>query len=267
MASTTPKLTVYRGADTPTQHVWSPFVTKLEARLRFAGVPYTPAAGSPNSAPKGKIPYVDVAAPGSGSSSSTTQLSDSTLIINALTAQDVLPDLNAKLSPAARTQDLALRALLEEKLYFYSGRERWQDNYPTMRDHTLSAIPYPLRLLIGLLISRTMTATLHGQGTGRFSDAEVRVLRDEVYAGLNDLLLTSRTHAKGGSSSTEAPFWALGGAEPTEADATLYGFIVSALICTAGPESQKIVRTHPAILDYADRIHKTYFSDYEKWEI
>jgi len=32
---------------------------------------------------------------------------------------DILPNINAKVSPAVKAQDLAIRALLEEKLYFY----------------------------------------------------------------------------------------------------------------------------------------------------
>jgi len=31
----------------------------------------------------------------------------------------------------------------------------------------------------------------------------------------------------------DGPFWALGGDEPTEVDATLFGFIASSLICEA----------------------------------
>ncbi|KHN97270.1 glutathione S-transferase [Metarhizium album ARSEF 1941] len=31
----------------------------------------------------------------------------------------------------------------------------------------------------------------------------------------------------------DAPFWVLGGSRPTEADATVYGFVVGALVCTA----------------------------------
>ena len=33
-----------------------------------------------------------------------------------------------------------------------------------------------------------------------------------------------------------------------------------------GPETQKVLRTFPIIMDYADKIHKHYFPDYEHWE-
>jgi hypothetical protein len=43
---TKPSITLFRGWDTPTLYVWSPFVTKLEFRLRLAGLEYKKACGS-----------------------------------------------------------------------------------------------------------------------------------------------------------------------------------------------------------------------------
>lgn len=123
-------LTLYRGWPTPGKHVWSPFVIKLEARLRFAGVPYTAAAGSPMTAPRGKIPYVESRGQPLGApwavreegGEAVASLGDSGVITRALVDQGVVPDLNARLSAAERAYDLALRALLEDKLYFYHVR-------------------------------------------------------------------------------------------------------------------------------------------------
>jgi hypothetical protein len=86
----------------------------------------------------------------------------------------VLPDLNGRLSAEDRARDLATRALLEEKLCFYhvccwkqiviidrafgsstiltyspQTRERWLDHFYVMRDHALSSMPWPIRVLIG----------------------------------------------------------------------------------------------------------------------
>ena len=122
-----PKLTLFRGWDDPGHHVWSPFVVKLEARLRFAGVKYAHAAGSPMTAPRGKIPYVELrGAPLDSqwtvreeSGEKVASLGDSGMIIASLAEGGVLPDVNSRLSPEERAFDLALRALLEDKLYFY----------------------------------------------------------------------------------------------------------------------------------------------------
>lgn len=116
MPDTVGSLTLYRGWPTRGEHVWSPFVVKLEARLRFAGVSYDTGAGSPRTSPNGKIPYIHLP---SSSGSNSSQMGDSTLIIKHLVHESILPDLNAKLSPQDKARDLATRALLEDKLYFY----------------------------------------------------------------------------------------------------------------------------------------------------
>ncbi|KAI9736968.1 MAG: hypothetical protein M1834_000557 [Cirrosporium novae-zelandiae] len=258
------KLILYRGWLDPGKYVWSPFVTKLEARLRFSDVSYSTEAGSTLKAPKGKIPYVECPGP------DAIALGDSTLIIKHLVERDVLTDINAKISPTAKAQDLAIRALLEDKLYFYHTRERWLENYYPMRDHILSALPYPIRIIVGLLIYRTTTKTLHGQGTSRYTADEIRSFRREIWENINALLISSRASKVGSDyddNGNEKPFWILQGVHPTEADATLFGFIVSVLVCTACPESQTLVKEFPIILDYATRIHNAYFPDYVKWTL
>ncbi|KAI1765478.1 hypothetical protein GGR53DRAFT_261512 [Hypoxylon sp. FL1150] len=256
-----PDITVSRGWKETGKHVWSPYVIKLEARLRFAGVRYTTDVGSLKTAPKGKIPYIEVRDP---SFASPLLLSDSSLIIRNLTEQGTLPDLNCRLGPAEQSHDMALRALLEDKLYFYQAYERWIQNYYTMRDHVLWSIPYPIRVLVGILVYRKTTATLHGQGTGRFTADEIAAFRLEIWEGLSALLVASRSRNKSGDSD---PFWALEGDHPTEADACLFAFIVSTLIATASPDSQNVIKSFPVIPDYASRIHDRYFPDYEKWTI
>jgi len=120
-SKSSPRLTLYRGWDSPGNYVWSPFVTKVEARFRFAGLSYRSEAGSLSKAPRGKIPYVAIAR-GEGDTQdpdSTSLYSDSTLIIDQLVEDGLLDDLNAKLSPVQKAHDAGLRALLEDKLYFY----------------------------------------------------------------------------------------------------------------------------------------------------
>jgi hypothetical protein len=48
-------------------------------------------------------------------------MADSALIIERLVSGGLLPDLNALLGTAEKVYDVALRALLEEKLYFYQA--------------------------------------------------------------------------------------------------------------------------------------------------
>ena len=111
-------------------------------------------------------------------------------------------------------------------------RERWMDNYYIHRDHVLWSIPYPLRIFIGYKIYRNLTTTLNGQGTGRFTDAELQAFSKELWTTINGLLAESKRKARERWTSwdSEGCFWALGGPEPTECDTTLYGFINSALV-------------------------------------
>lgn len=217
-------LTLFRGSLPTNAYVWSPFVTKLEARLRFASKPYVLDVGGPRSAPKGKIPYIQFPPEDGGES-----LGDSTFIIRHLASDDVITDLNAALMPVQRAQDLAIRALMEDKVYFYNGKEKWCDNYTTMRDGVLGLIPWPVRLLVGYLARRKNINMLYGQGTLRFSDEEIATLKEEVWESVDALLVEARK-SKAGSKE---PFWVLGGEEPTEVDATMYGFVVGGLVCDA----------------------------------
>ncbi|KUJ23774.1 uncharacterized protein LY89DRAFT_572539 [Mollisia scopiformis] len=262
MASTTylaPSILLHRGWN-ESSYVWSPFVTKVEARMRFAGLSYKQTAGSPRTAPKGKIPYIELSQKGSD----PELIGDSSQIIERLVNDGLLPDLNAKLGPVERAHDMALRALLEDKLYFYQGYEKWHENYYAMRDHSLSSIPYPIRIIVGLLAYRKTMTTLYGQGSGRFSGQEIAGFRENIWANIEALLVDSRKKSAGSKEDAKC-FWVLGGDGPSEADAVLYGFIIGALICFAAPVSQRVVRTFPVIKEYAQRIHDRYFPDYTGW--
>jgi len=115
--ATNPSITVSAGLPRNGNYVWSPFVAKLEARLRFAGVAYKSDTGSLSNAPRGKIPYVTIQTKGSEESE---VIADSSVIASRLMQDGLLEDLNAKLTPAERAQDYAICAMLEDKLYFYN---------------------------------------------------------------------------------------------------------------------------------------------------
>ena len=114
-----PSVTVFRGFPSSASYVWSPFATKLEARLRFAGLAYKTEQGAPPKGPRGKIPYIAISKTGD---TALETVSDTTLISNKLVADGLAEDLNGKVTATEKAQDLAIRALLEDKLYFYQVR-------------------------------------------------------------------------------------------------------------------------------------------------
>lgn len=173
----------------------------------------------------------------------------------------LMQDLNASLTAKERGQDIAIRAMLEDRLFFYNVRERWVDNCDVMRDYSMAKLPLSQRIAAGEQALRANIQKLHDQGTGRFSDEEIHLFRKEIWESVNAFLEDSRE-----PTSSDKCFWVLGGDKPTEADATVYGFIVSTLIAESGPLSKQLVQTEcPAAVEYAARIHRRYFADYEMW--
>ena len=94
-------------------------------------------------------------------------------------------------------------------------------------------MPYPVQIVVGLLAYLKMATTLYWQGTARYTYEEIGVFRLEIWESVNALLVASQSKEKRDLNAPDHPFWVLGGDEPTEADATLFGFITSALVCTA----------------------------------
>lgn len=106
-------------------------------------------------------------------------------------------------------------------------RERWIENYYIQRDKALWSVPYPVRVVVGLLVHRKITSMLQVQGTGRYSDDEIRVFKREIWETVNALLEESLRQSK---DEKDEPFWCLGDSTPTEADCVVFGFVVSVLV-------------------------------------
>lgn len=217
-------LTLFRGFTRSGAFAGSPFVAKLEARLRLEDVTYRTDTGSPKTAPRGKIPYIEVENNGTKDS-----IGDSTLITRSLIENGTLNDLNAHLSPTQKAHDFAIRALLEDKIYFYGMREKWVDNYYMQRSGALGALPWPVQVVVGLIAYRSVSSTLYGQGTARYTDEEMMLMKQEAWDNVNAPIVEAKRLSEG----RNGPFWLLGGDRPTEADATVFGFVASSLVCDA----------------------------------
>lgn len=248
MEDKTTNVTLYRGFDDRGRYVWSPFATKIEFILRYSNIKYSTEKGTTGQGPKGKIPYIDIGALNQTNGSPEPEfIGDSALIIETLVTQGHVDDPNAELTASQKATDLGLRALLEDKLYFFNSAERWLDgdNYYQMRDKILEGKPWLVRLLIGPIIYRKIAQTSNLQGCSRHGYEERRGFIEEIWQvcldssafetcadvlqTFNDLLQEQRS----AHSEKEVPFWALGTGKPTLADAVIFGFVVSVLICTA----------------------------------
>lgn len=122
-----PRYTLFRGSGESNCYASSPFVTKVELRMRLAGIDYAISCGAPWLGPKGKIPYIQLSStslpgPQVDETGKVDMIGDSALIIKYLVEQEELQDLNEWMEAQDKARDLALRALLEDKLYFYHVR-------------------------------------------------------------------------------------------------------------------------------------------------
>ena len=101
-----------------------------------------------------------------------------------------------------------------------------------MRSKVLEALAYLVQIVVGLLAYRKISQTLYGQGTGRLLATEISSFRHEIWENFDALLVASR-RKKTETGTNDGIFWVLGGDGPSEVDATLFGFIASALVCNA----------------------------------
>lgn len=130
--------------------------------------------------------------------------------------------------------------------------EKWIENYYTMRNNILGPMisSYPLLVIFGYLHYHKVLRTLHGQGTARYTSEERAAKRLEIWEGMNALVVEARTKQKAqlqaqaqaqnrdddeydDQVAAGGPIWLGGDKGPTEADATLFGFLASSLICDA----------------------------------
>lgn len=98
-----------------------------------------------------------------------------------------------------------------------------------MRKAILGRLPWLMQVIVGNIVYRKQIRTLHGQGTLRFTADEISAFQAEIWAKLNGLLEAALAQQRG----REGPFWVWATDGPADADAVLFGFIVSALICDA----------------------------------
>lgn len=97
-----------------------------------------------------------------------------------------------------------------------------------MRDKILAPIPWPIRVVVGNIVYNKNIRTFQGQGAGKFTAEELKEFRSEIWETISEALKVSHAQHSG-----EGPFWVWGGETPTDADAVVFGFVVSNLMCEA----------------------------------
>lgn len=219
----------------------SPFCVKLECWLRMTGIAYEiETVRNPGKGPKGKIPWIQ---------DGRRSIGDSQFIIDHLKkTRGVDPD--APLTPGRRGRAEALRAMVEERLYFAAVWERWiGPAWPATREMLFGFLPPGVRDVAAPLVRRRVKQMLHLQGIGRHTPEEITQLAANDLAWLSMVL-------------GDDPLFC-GAEEPTTLDAVVYGMLVNLIRVDLDTPICRAARGHANLVAHTWRIGSRYFPEFE----
>ncbi len=216
----------------------SPFVAKAHLLLRLAGLPYETVTGDLRKAPKGKLPIlVD----------DGKMIPDSSFIRFHIEKTRHF-DFDTSLSARDRGHAWALEKMLEDHLYWCVVRDRWtvDENFERGPKNFFNGVPALIRPLIVSMIRRKVGRNLAGHGMGRHSFEEMAQLSERAVASLSDIL-------------GDRPY--IMGDKPCGADATVFGFISSALCPLFKSSTRDAAERRPNLAAYVERVKAQYLAD------
>ena len=215
----------------------SPFVIKAWVLLEMSGLPYRTDTRGFRKAPKGKLPYID---------DGGTIVADSSFIRMHLEERHGI-DFDKELSPAERGVAWAFEKLCEDNLYWAVVYERWMNeaNFDKGPRQFFKIAPAPIRPLAIAWVKRGLRRTLHGQGLGRHSKAEIERLSIRGIAAIADQL-------------GDKPY--LMGAAACGADATTFAWVTSVLCPHFDSALRRAADRRPNLVAYRDRGLQQWFA-------
>ena len=217
----------------------SPFVTKAETLLRMSKLPFEKARMNFSKAPKGKIPYID---------DDGEWLGDSTFIRWHLEKKYGV-DFDHGLTAEQRATAWAFEKMAEDNLYWVSVYFRWmiEANFKKGPARFFDSVPAPVRPLVVSMIRRRLRKTLHGQGIGRHSRAEIIAIGNRSIDAMADYL---------GSK----PFFM--GSEPSGIDAAMFSFAASAICPLFQSDIQRTASGHDNLCRYVGRMTARFYPEF-----
>ena len=215
----------------------SPFVMKTEIQLKMAGVPYRFERAAPQTAPKGKIPFIQIGA---------HRVGDSTFIRAHIEKHHNF-DFDAGLSTHERAQAWAIERMLEDHLYFAMIQHRWMDdeNWYKGPSHFFDGAPEG----VAREARERVRMIQHGHGISRHSHEEIAELADRSLTSLSIIL-------------GDKPY--VMGEKPTGVDATAAAMTAAMLTPFFTGEIRRRAERHANLAAYRDRMFAQYYPDFAK---
>jgi glutathione S-transferase len=217
----------------------SPFVSKVHAFLKIAGLEYKVIASPKNlgKAPKGKLPFII---------DGETAIGDSQDIIEYLKKKYKL-DMDSHLNAEQKASAYLYTKSLDENLYWCMVWSRWQHEatWQIVKPMFFKGIPFPLSYVVPKIIRKKVIKSINAQGTGRHSEQEIIEIARKTFAALSDIL-ADKTYFFGDKVSTF--------------DATAYAFISSFTQADLDNDINTMTKTFKNLVAFADRFKQQYFT-------
>jgi glutathione S-transferase len=218
----------------------SPFVCKAMILLKMAGLEYRTDSrfAKFRKAPKGKLPYID---------DDGTIVADSYFIRQHI-EQKYGFDYDAVLDARQKAVSLAAEKLMEEPFYWAIVYARWVEpqNWPITSEAFFAKLPWLMRVVGPIVAQRRIRRSLHAQGFGRHSPAEIRKIATAILRSLSEMI-------------GDQPF--LMGDKVSGADATVLAFLMAASSPAYASSVVDGVKAFPNLVAYRDRLRAQYFGD------
>lgn len=213
---------------------YSPFCAKLEAYLKWSKIDFQLKyfKGNPATAPKGKLPYVEIEG---------NYLADSEFIIRYLKGDG--HNLDEWLSPEQSADLWAYKKLIEDNLYWALVTLRWArpGNWDEMKMRFFGHLPPMLKGMISTAVRKKTAKSTEMQGMSRHTDEEIFHIIEDGMKALD---------AKLG----EKPYFF--GDNPTSLDASAYGILSNMFLCHLNPQLKMFEHKYPNLMNYALRLNE-----------
>ncbi len=217
----------------------SPFVLKVDAYLRMAGIEFESIANPNNlsKAPKSKLPFID---------DGGKIIADSQFIFDHL-KQQYGNNLDGELTTEQQAQVYLLTKSLDENLYFSLVHSRWlsDDTWPIIKNTFFGKLPFPLKYIVPGIVKKGVAKSLKGQGFGRHTNEEILDISKQSFQALSDLL------------ADQAYFF---GETPCSFDAAAFGLLAQFILVEYSNPFNDLARSFPNLVNYCKQVEKQYYS-------
>jgi isoprene-epoxide---glutathione S-transferase len=219
----------------------SPYVTKIDCYLRMTRLPYELVLGDLDTAPKGKLPYIE---------DGDRTIADTSFIVEYLKATYGDP-LDSTLSSEQRAIALAFWRLMDESFYWTLVQARYRRDedfkmYDPLWAMFFAALEPDARRAAIQDARDRLLLEFHQSGRGRQSYAEAE------HIGCREV------EAIAGYLADKDYFF---GANPSSTDAAIYGFLSNLLYAPFPSGVRDYANSQPNIVAYMERISTAYYPE------